>query len=227
MPGSLFQAYPDRDACVRGLAGDLHACLQRALAADGRARMLMPGGSSPQALFPLLAAQALDWGRVDTTPGDERWVDREDERSNFRLLREGLPQACCLDPRLADTAEESARLWGERMREWLPFSVVLLGVGGDGHFASLFPGMPGLDQALDLQAAPDALVGHAPDEPRLRISANLAMLLDSDWVGLLVFGEDKKRLIYAALAHQQASLSQPIHALLHNGIRPVHIHWAP
>lgn len=227
MPGSLFQAYADRDACVRGLAEELHACLQRALAANGRARMLMPGGGSPKALFPLLAAQNLDWGRVDTTPGDERWVDREDERSNFRLLRDGLPQACCLDPRLGDTAEESARLWGERMREWLPFSVVLLGVGDDGHFASLFPGMPGLAAALDPQAAPDALVGHAPDEPRLRISANLAMLLDSDWVGLLVFGEEKKRLIYAALAHQQASLSQPIHSLLHNGIRPVHIHWAP
>lgn len=227
MPGSLFQAYADREACVRGLAAEITACLRASLVEEGRARMLMPGGGSPLALFPLLAAEPLDWGRVDTSPGDERWVDREDSKSNFRQLRDGLPQACCLDPRLAAEPREAAALWGEQMREWLPFSVVLLGVGDDGHFASLFPGMPGLVDALDPSAEPAGLVGVAPDEPHTRLSANLAMLLASDWVGLLVFGEAKKRVIYAALADQESSRSQPIHTLLHNGVRPVHIHWAP
>lgn len=227
MSGALFQAYPDRESCARGLAAEIAQYIRNSLAEEGRARLLMPGGGSPLTLFPHLAAESLDWGRVDTSPGDERWVPREDERSNFRQLRDGLPLASCLDPRLADEPHAAARLWGEQMRDWIPFTAVLLGVGGDGHFASLFPGMPGLVEALDPRAEPAGLVGVAPDEPKLRLSANLATLLSSDWVGLLAFGEEKKRILYAALADQPASRAQPIHALLHNGQRSIHIHWAP
>ena len=73
------------------------------------------------------------------------------------LLRQGLPAASCLDPRQADSAQASASLWADQLQARMPFAAVLLGMGEDGHIASLFPGMPGLAPALDLQAAPGAL----------------------------------------------------------------------
>ena len=227
MSGSLFQAYADRDACVAGLAIELAECLRQAQSGGARARLLLPGGTSPQALLPHLARRSLDWSRLDLSPGDERWVPRDDPQSNYRLLQQGLPAAACLDPRQAPAAEQAVQLWGERLREWLPFSAVLLGVGEDGHIASLFPGMLELAAALDIDATPATLLVHTDTEPRLRLSANLALLLNTGWLGLLVFGERKKRLIYAALAGQPATRELPLHALLHNGRRAVHIHWAP
>lgn len=189
--------------------------------------MLLPGGSSPGALLPLLAGRALDWSRVDISPTDERWVGADDRHSNLRLLRQGLPDAVALDPRQAPDVEEAARRWGEQLCNWRPFSVVLLGMGEDGHFASLFPGMPGLERALDPGAVPAALVGLAPGEPCTRISLNLPQLLASEWLALLAFGKAKHQLIEAAMADEPASRNLPLHALLHNGQRALHIHWAP
>ena len=82
--------------------------------------------------------------------------------------------------------------WAEQLRQWQPFSAVLLGMGEDGHIASLFPGMPGLAAALDPNAEPAALPAQAPEEPRERLSLNLAMLQRGRWLGLLAFGERKR-----------------------------------
>jgi 6-phosphogluconolactonase len=222
-----LHTYPDRDACLAALAQVIGQRLGAALQDSARARMLLPGGSSPQALLPLLAHQTLDWNRVDISPSDERWVPADASQSNLALLRKGLPAAQLLDPRQADTPEAAARRWGEQLCNWLPLSVVLLGVGEDGHFASLFPGMPGLAQALDPAAQPAALPGLAPVEPVTRLSANLALLIQSDWLGLLVFGEAKRELIAATMADRPATRALPLYALLHGDQWTLDIHWAP
>jgi 6-phosphogluconolactonase len=224
---SVLLAHARRDDCVRQLARDLAVQLAAILSLQARASLLLPGGSSPQPLLPLLAAEPLEWARVDVSPTDERWVAADAEQSNWRLLQQGLPAASCLDPRQADSAQASATLWADQLQARQPFAAVLLGMGEDGHIASLFPGMPGLAEALDLQVAPGALCAQAPSEPRQRLSLNLPMLLQTQWLGLLAFGQSKKQLIDAVLADTPQSRALPLHALLTAGRLPLRIYWAP
>ncbi|WP_137817973.1 6-phosphogluconolactonase [Pseudomonas sp. 2FG] len=227
MNQSIFLQYPQRETCIAQLSADLGAQLQQALAEQSRASLLLPGGSSPQALLPVLAAQPVEWSRIDLSPTDERWVPADAAQSNWRLLRAGLPGAACRDPRQAAGPQQSASAWAAQLSDWLPFDAVLLGMGEDAHIASLFPAMPGLAAALDPAAAPAGLVGSAPSEPSTRLSLNLSMLLQSHWIGLLAFGPVKRRLIEAVLADEPASRPLPLYALLWHSPLPVRIYWAP
>ncbi|MDP2748492.1 6-phosphogluconolactonase [Pseudomonas sp.] len=226
MSQNLLHCHVQRDACLHALAADLLAQIQATLAQQPRAGLILPGGSSPRALLPLLAQQ-LDSQRIDLSPSDERWVAAQAAESNWQLLHQGLPQANCLDPRQGATLPQSASSWGEQLAQWSPFSAVLLGMGEDGHIASLFPGMPGLAAALDPQAEPAALPALAPQEPRERLSLNLAMLQRGQWLGLLAFGEAKRALIEAVLADQPASRGLPLYVWLQRSPLPVNIYWAP
>lgn len=227
MNSPVFLEHPDRDSCAALLAQVLAGRLCATLQDGARARLLLPGGQSPLPLLRQLAALPLDWTRVDLAPSDERWVAADDPASNLQLLRNALPQAQLLDPRQGTTPRLAAHGWGERLRDWLPLTAVLLGMGEDGHIASLFPGMPGLAAALDEQATPGALVGVAPVEPRRRLSPNLALLRRSDWLGLLVFGSAKRELLEAVLADRPDTRRLPVHALVQQAGNRLQIHWAP
>ena len=98
MSQNLLHCHAQRDACLQALAADLLAQIQTTLTQQARAGLILPGGSSPQALLPLLAQQ-LDSQRIDLSPSDERWVPAQAAESNWQLLHQGLPQANCLDPR--------------------------------------------------------------------------------------------------------------------------------
>ena len=226
MSQNLLHCHAQRDACLQALAADLLAQIQITLAQQPRAGLILPGGSSPQALLPLLAQQ-LDSQRIDLSPSDERWVSAQAAESNWQLLHLGLPQANCLDPRQGGTLAQAALSWGEQLAQWPPFSAVLLGMGEDGHIASLFPGMPGLMAALDPDATPAALSALAPQEPCERLSLNLAMLQRGRWLGLLAFGERKRELIDAVLADQPSARDLPLYAWLQRSPLPVNIYWAP
>lgn len=219
--------FPDRERCARRLADDLGVRVQQALEHRRRARLLLPGGSGPQLLLPLLREQLSDWSRVDLSPTDERWVAADDAHSNLKLLRDGLPDARVFDPRQAHEASEAARVWGDRLLDWRPFDAVLLGMGEDGHFASLFPGMAGLAAALDPQAPPGGLMGLAPNAPHQRLSLNVSLLCDTAWLGLLVFGAAKRDILDQVLASRAQGCEYPVHALVWNDQQPLHIYWAP
>lgn len=226
-PPAIIHAFSERLDSVHALSAELAVQLQAALSAKPRASLLLPGGSSPQLLLPLLAEAALDWSRVDLSATDERWVPASDPASNLRLLRQGLPGAVCLDPRQAASPELAAQAWGARLRTWLPLDVVLLGMGEDGHFASLFAQMSGLNAALDPAQVPAALLAQAPSEPRVRLSTNLALLASSQWLGLLVFGAAKREMLEAVLADTPTSRAWPVHGLIWQTRQPVQIFFAP
>ncbi len=223
---NLWHRYAERNLCLQALAVDLSAHIQATLAQQARVGLILPGGSSPQALLPLLAQQ-LDGRRIDLSPSDERWVPAQAAESNWQLLRQGLPEANCLDPRQGSTLAQAALAWGEQLQQWQPFSAVLLGMGEDGHIASLFPAMPGLAAALDPAAEPAALPAQAPHAPHERLSLNLAMLQRGQWLGLLAFGERKRELIEAVLADEAAARDLPLYAWLQCSPTPVNIYWAP
>jgi len=137
---------------ARQCAERIASCIDLALAQRDRAQIALAGGSTPKAAYERLGREHLPWSRVDVLLGDERWVDPADEASNARMLRETLlaqdpAAAACFHPvpTLEPTPEASAERFAAELAELCSGSppqldLVLLGLGDDGHTASLFPG---------------------------------------------------------------------------------------
>ena len=219
-----WHRFADRSTCIAELTQTLVERLQSAQANHSDALALLAGGSTPIPLFTELNQQPLDWARLSLTPTDERWVPADAQDSNTRLLHEYFPHAQVLDPRLGANRVDSAALWGELLNDRRAADVCVLGMGEDGHFASLFAQMPHLFAALDINQAPCALIAQAPSAPCERLSLNLAMLVKSHWLGLLIFGEPKKALLEQAI---EGDKHLPVYALVAQQVRDLEIYWAP
>lgn len=227
MSQAQLHTFASQQACNQALTEQLASCLKQALATQQQASLLLPGGSTPEGLLQRFNQQDLPWWQLIISPTDERWVAAASQHSNAQMLAAALPQARIIDPRLADTAEAAATAWAASMQQYLPLAATLLGMGGDGHIASLFPGMPNLMSALQPNVAPAALVGLAPDQPKVRLSLNLPMLCATQWLGILIFGESKRQMIDRVLANDPTTQALPIYHLLWHAQLPVHIYWAP
>lgn len=226
MSQAVLHRFSSQQACNEALAATLSDCLEQALADSNSASLLLPGGSTPKGLLHCLQQRALPWSQVQISATDERWVAADAVQSNTQMLRLALPEAQLLEPRLADSAQASSVAWAQALQGHLPFAASLLGMGDDGHVASLFAGMPGLAEGLDFAAQPSALVGLAPDEPRVRLSLNLAMLANTQWLGVLLFGESKRQMLERVLANDPTTQALPIYHLLWQAPLPVQVYWA-
>ena len=216
-------ACADREQAGRAMAERIETSLREALAQDGRACLVLSGGSSPAHTLDCLSTAQLDWSRVDILPSDERCVAEDHPDSNAGMLRARLLQgpaaAARLHPLYRPGVDASAAIAALR-----PFDCVLLGMGADGHFASLFPDFDGLDEALD-PASPETLLSvRTAASPHPRLSLTLAALCDTPCLLLLLFGADK-RAVYEAAAAGKARL--PISALLAIDDLPLTTVWAP
>lgn len=227
MSQTILHSFTTQQECNDALTQELVTYISQSLTALKKSSLLLPGGDTPKAMLEQLSQVDLPWSSITISPTDERWVAGESEHSNAQMLSGFLPQATVIDPRLAATAQESSEAWARAVEAHAPFAATLLGMGGDGHIASLFPGMPHLNPALQLNEAPSALVGLAPNEPKVRLSLNMAMLCATRWLGLLVFGERKKLMIDRVLAKDPTTQALPIYHLLWHAPAPVHIYWAP
>ena len=226
-----WHEHRDEAAWAAAIADSTADALRRDLA-TGRARMLLSGGSTPAPAYRALANYGLDWARVQVALVDERWLPPGDADSNARLVQETLLQgraaAAQLEPILIRDRglDESVR---EANRHAGPASIALLGMGPDGHTASLFPGARGLAEALastddyvSIDATGCAVAGHFP----LRISLTPAGLSRARLRLLLVRGADKRKLLERALAGTD-TLELPVRALFTLPGAPLHIHWCP
>lgn len=218
-----LETYPDRETLARDLAARLAGELSGALAA-GRASLALPGGHSPAPVFEALSGAVLDWDRVTVLPGDERWVAVDDPRSNAGLIRRHLLRgpaaaATLLDLYTGDPSPEAAEHKLTRLvRVHLPLSVLLLGMGEDGHVASLFPHSPRLALALSDEAEP--VMGMSSPEAEPRMSLTLPALRGARHRHLLILGEQKRRLLEEARGRDP--MDAPVAAILDGTT----VHWA-
>jgi 6-phosphogluconolactonase len=175
------------------------ACADRlAEAARAGLEIALTGGSTPRRAYELAALREQDWSRAGAWWGDERCVPPDDDRSNYRLARESLLDRVSRPPRVhrirgeldpAEAADEYERELGETRLD-----LVLLGLGPDGHVASLFPGAPTLRERERRVVAAEA--GHEPFVPRVTLT--LPILCSGRSVLFLVTGEGKAEAARAA-----------------------------
>jgi 6-phosphogluconolactonase len=219
------------DALADALAEAIARQINDALKARGRATLVVSGGSSPRATFIRLAQKPVRWGAVTITLTDERWVPASDPASNEAFVRGTLlvgPAASAHFVGLytADsTPEAGERACAARIEALArPFDAVLLGIGDDGHTASLFPGAPGLSDALDPAGRALCRAMRPPGVPPPRMTLTLRALLDARGAFLLFQGARKRAAYEAALADGAAD-AMPVRAVLRQGRVPVKVYW--
>jgi 6-phosphogluconolactonase len=224
---------------LQALAQDIAQRLQAAVQARGQAVLCVSGGQSPIVLFQALRVLPLAWHQVSIGLVDERCVASQHEASNAQLVRlhllQDLAAAATLVPLIAegdDAGDKSpgslspgslsppqvaARAATLTMRQLGAADVLVLGMGTDGHTASLFPEAVNLPEALDPTQTPACVaieLAHPPaNAPYARVSQNLSMLLTARHIVLPVTGADKLAVLDRALLSK--SLALPISHVLH------------
>jgi 6-phosphogluconolactonase len=221
------------DELADAVAGDVGFIIESAVDARGASLIAVPGGRTGPAIFPKLAAQKQQWKRVTVIPTDDRLVPMESDLANVReIARAFLP----LGTRVVPIATEIAdyRLAGNsadaRLQDlpWPP-DLVWLGMGADGHTASIFAG-PDLQTALDAPKARRA-VGVMPDPlpaeaPVPRVTLTRASIVSARTILVTITGDEKRGLLEQAIADGQSS-KLPIGRVLAEVDQPIDIHWCP
>jgi 6-phosphogluconolactonase len=219
----MIEVFRSSEAAAEAAAFGAGRLLADALRTHGRAGLVATGGRSPGPVYDRLReAPGIDWSRVVVTLSDERCVAPEDPASNQRLVRERLLAGAAAKAHLLP-------LWPQpdeaALAALLPFDAVLLGMGEDGHVASLIPGDPGLAAAMD--PASDRLTVSVPEglgkPPVARISLTLKALLSARAIFLLIAGEAKREVV----AKAEAGADFPVRALIAQTRVPVRILWSP
>ena len=225
--------YDSLDELADAVAGDAGFIIESAVDARGASLIAVPGGSTGPAIFPRLAAQKLPWKKVTIIPTDDRLVPMDDERSNVRgIAKAFLPAGARVIPIATEIADY--KLAGNsadaRLQDfpWPP-DLVWLGMGKDGHTASIFAG-PDLQEALDAPKARRA-IGVMPDPlpddaPVARVTLTRAAILAARTILITITGADKRALLEQAIADGQSS-KVPIGRVLAEVDQPIDIHWAP
>ena len=218
----------DEAACVRELSAVIAATLDGAISAQGRAGLAVSGGRSPIALFKELSNTELDWPRVDITLVDERFVAPSDPDSNEGLARRYLMQGRAAQARftglvtnlasMATCLERANRPAGE-------LTLAILGMGEDGHTASLFPHAPELPQALDPAQALRYVSVTPPAAPHQRISMTLAALLRARHRILYIGGAAKRAVLEQAAPARTTNM--PVSFVLNQPGAPIDVYWHP
>ena len=223
--------FENPSALDTALVDKVTALLMRAINEKGVASLVVSGGRTPVAFFHLLSQQILDWSKVTVLLADERWVEADHSDSNEKLVRENLlinkARAAEFIP-LKNSAMDAVT--GEIQTESAiepigQFTLVILGMGDDGHTASLFPGAETLALGLDMNSGRTAIAVTPPAAPHQRMSLTLPCLLNSQQIIIHISGAGKQDVLQAAQAGDDIT-ELPIRAILNQQVAPLSIFWA-
>jgi 6-phosphogluconolactonase len=222
--------YPTHEDVAEALAVRVAGALGAAIAQRGHALIAVSGGNTPALFMQHLARAEIDWSKVTVTLVDERFVPEDSDRSNARLARINLLTGEAAAARFiplystVSSVEEAAAAADATIGALpLPFDVVVLGQGADGHTASFFPDAPTLADLLDPQTKTIVAPVHAPSGGEPRLTLTLPQIAGARQVVLHIEGEAKRNVLASALA----GADLPIAAVLSHTERPVEVYWAP
>ncbi|MGB7286241.1 MAG: 6-phosphogluconolactonase [Salaquimonas sp.] len=225
-----FTAFDDSDALASWLASHVAKQLSSAIEKRGKASLVVSGGSTPGRFFKRLSQQDIGWDKVWITLADERWVAPDSNRSNQRMvtleLLQGKAASAHFIPLYKDGIEaKDVRNIEPDLSAIMPFDVVILGMGADGHTASLFPGGDNLAKATKMDSKALVIDMTAPDTAETRVTLTLAALTSAKDVLLHIEGGEKRTVLEAA--DEAIDLAtRPISFVLAN--RPdLRVVWAP
>ncbi|TYK66777.1 6-phosphogluconolactonase [Colwellia echini] len=226
-----FLTRNDLDLALTQSVSDI---LAAAIELNGKASIAVSGGSTPKGFFNALSQRDIDWDKVTVTLADERWVDNDSAASNTRLVHENLLQnkaasATFFHLKQGDAFSEEAlhKLNVATVDTGiLPFDVLILGMGEDGHTASLFPCSEQISEGLAVDNK-DALLKVIPTTaPHERISFTFSALSQSKNTFLHLCGDNKKVVLEQALENTDI-FEMPIRAFLCHPTLKTQIFWAP
>jgi 6-phosphogluconolactonase len=231
--------FRDPEELAIAAAGQVSQAARESIAARGRFTLCLTGGSTPRRAYTILAAEqgeaAIEWSRTYLFFGDERFVPHDDDRSNYKMVQSSLLQNAgipgdhvfAIPTQLASpqqAAEQYARIlqsfFGPGVA-WPVFDLVLLGMGDDGHTASLFPGAKALEITGNLASAsiPDCWVTSSPPgilpPPVDRVTLTFPVLNAARKVTFLVSGANKAEALADVFSDRVSISSRPA-----KGIRP-------
>lgn len=231
-PAPVLYLHADAEDWIEAAVADIAFALERQLEARGEARLLLSGGNTPAPVYRVLARAPLDWSRISIGLVDERWLPEGDPASNARLVRETLLEEGAdrarFEPMLMPphSIEDSVRAANRATRAG---AVAVLGMGEDGHVASLFPHTSSLAAALDATGdyvAFDAGMAPVAAPWPQRISLTPAGLARTATRLLLLRGEGKRALLMHALEGRDP-LELPVRLAFGLPGDPLRIHWCP
>lgn len=199
----MIRIFPDSEAVARAAAETVVESAARSIAARGLFRIGLSGGTTPRRLYELLAEAPyrtrVEWEKVEVLSADERGVPPDHPASNYGMVREALLARVGLrEERIhrmggeAEDLDQAAREYEPLLRE--PIDLLILGIGEDGHTASLFPGTHALQER---ERRVVATVG--PTAPQRRITITARVIQDARQVLVLATGESKARAVALAL----------------------------
>ena len=196
------------DSILDSLTNSIVDSLISSINLNGHASFVVCGGNSPLPLYNNLSKKDLDWSKVSIFLGDDRVVHADHPDSNNYLIHHNLLQNNAASASFYSLIDLKISI--EDMKR--PFDVVLLGLGNDGHFASLFPAQLDNTDDFDIKASPSLIISDQElgSPCYKRISMNLSLLMDTRRCILLVPNEDKRKIVEKALEDNQL----PLHFLL-------------
>ncbi len=227
-----LHTFPSREELIKELVSIIAEYLTQGIDENGSASMAVSGGTTPVDLFKNLSTLPIQWEKIFITLVDERWVEPTDADSNEKLVRTHLLQNNAASANFsgmkneAETAGEGARECERLIKKLpLPFDVLLLGLGGDGHTASIFPGTENLAAATDMQSD-RVCMGIVPlTAPHERMTLTLPAILSARQIILHITGQHKKEVL--DLARQHGPLEElPIRFILKQNSTPFSVYWA-
>jgi len=225
--------FTSRDKLDGELATKITNILANAIKEKGKASIAVSGGSTPKGFFNILSKSDIDWSKVTVTLADERWVNIDSDDSNTRLVHENLLQHNAAEAKFFHL-KQGDDLTTETLNDLnlavkcnlLPLDVLILGMGEDGHTASLFPCSDEIKQGLDVDNHEALLSVQPSTAPHQRISFTFASLIDSKNTFLHLCGENKQRVLTQAI-NGNDEFEMPIRAFLKHPTVHTDVFWAP
>jgi len=213
--------FNDSESLVDSLSEDILDKLEKAILKNGKASLLVSGGSTPKPLFKKLSLSNISWNKVSIALCDERWVTSEHKDSNEKLVKDYLLVNNAVNAKFVPMYQKNIAIKDSEQvcsnvykKELFPFDVLILGMGNDGHTASLFPKNIELKKSFEIEEK--LCISMTPsDAPHERMSLTKKAILSTKNLYLHFEGEEKRK-VYKTVLEGIDSYEMPIASILND-----------